>query len=353
MTKCLIALGSNLGDRAALLDRAVALLWQTPEIDVLAQSRWRETAPAGGPSGQAAFLNGAVAVESSLAPQAVAEALFDTENQLGRRREIRWGPRAIDLDLLLYGEQVIETPTLTVPHPRMAWRRFVLEPAAEIAAEMLHPTTGWTVGRLFQHLDSTPPYVAMAGPFGAGKTSLAWAVQPSDDAELLLETYDPAHLARFYANPPGNAWEIEVEFLLQRERLLAADSPPWRQRSKQARSKPVLSDFWFDQSLAYARVWLPAKQRAAFEERFAAAAARVVRPRLLVELFPSPERLIRQIRGRGRPGEEAVSMENLARIRDELRVLLRRPDRGPVLRLTDEDLSTATAEVVAAIEAMQ
>ena len=131
-----------------------------PQIAVAAVSCWRETAPVGGPPGQPPFLNGALLAETSLAPHDLLAALQQIENDLGRRRAERWGPRTIDLDLLLYDELVLDTPSLTLPHPRMAWRRFVLEPAAEVAGAMLHPTIGWTIARLLEHLNTARPYVA-------------------------------------------------------------------------------------------------------------------------------------------------------------------------------------------------
>ena len=147
---CLIALGSNLGDRRRTLDEAVARLARHPQLRVLATSPWIETAAVGGPPGQGDFLNGAILLETSLPPEAVLAILQEIEAALGRRREERWGPRSIDLDLLLYDQEVRQTPSLVLPHPRMTQRRFVLEPAAAIAASMVHPLTGWT---LQQHLD--------------------------------------------------------------------------------------------------------------------------------------------------------------------------------------------------------
>ncbi len=147
MPVCLIGLGSNEGNRQATLDAAVAELARQPQITIAAVSSWCETAPIGGPPQQARFLNGALRAETSLEPHALLSCLQRIENRLGRQRAERWGPRTIDLDLLLYDKLVLDTPSLVLPHPRMAWRRFVLKPAAEVAGAMLHPTIGWTVAR--------------------------------------------------------------------------------------------------------------------------------------------------------------------------------------------------------------
>ncbi|MEX0714098.1 MAG: 2-amino-4-hydroxy-6-hydroxymethyldihydropteridine diphosphokinase, partial [Pirellulales bacterium] len=136
MPRSLIALGSNEGDRAALVAAAVNRLAQAASLTLVGQSRCHETTPIGGPPGQSPFLNAALVIETALSPSRLLALLHQIEHELGRRREIVWGPRTIDLDLLLYGDAVIETPELTVPHPRMAFRRFVLQPAAEVAADM-------------------------------------------------------------------------------------------------------------------------------------------------------------------------------------------------------------------------
>ena len=220
MPACLIGLGSNQGDRRATLDAAVAELGRQPQISIAAVSAWRETAPIGGPPGQTCFLNGALRAETSLGPHELLACLGQIENRLGRLRTDRWGPRTIDLDLLLYDELVLSTPTLVLPHPRMAWRRFVLEPAAEVAGDMLHPTIRWTIAQLLAHLNSAPPYVAITGPIAAGKTQLAQRLAAAISARLLVEQPDWALLDVFYANPSGHGWQTELEFLRQRARLL-------------------------------------------------------------------------------------------------------------------------------------
>ncbi len=161
MTRCLLALGSNLGDRAAMLREAVRAVADLPACQVIARSRWHETTPVGGPDGQEAFLNGALLLETNLGPQELGSAILRIERALGRKRTERWDARTIDLDLLLYGTEAINTPGLVVPHPRMSYRRFALEPAAEIAGEMVHAGSGWTIGGLLTHLRAAPRYVAI------------------------------------------------------------------------------------------------------------------------------------------------------------------------------------------------
>ena len=142
MTHAYIGLGANLGPREATLLRAVERLAAEDEITVLELSSLRDTEPVG-VTDQPEFLNGALAVETTLSPRELLDALMRIERELGRVRGAeRFGPRTIDLDLLLYGDEVVEEPGLTVPHPRLHERRFALEPLAELDPELDIPGRG-------------------------------------------------------------------------------------------------------------------------------------------------------------------------------------------------------------------
>jgi 2-amino-4-hydroxy-6-hydroxymethyldihydropteridine diphosphokinase len=119
-------------------------------------SSFYETDPVGGPPGQGKFLNAAAALDTTLDPLRLLGVLEQIETRFGRVRTVRWGPRTLDLDLLLYGDWIIDTPRLVVPHPRMATRRFVLEPLVEIAPEAVDPITKRTVSEILANLGRPP-----------------------------------------------------------------------------------------------------------------------------------------------------------------------------------------------------
>ncbi len=147
-----IALGSNLGDRRRLLDDALQLLRE--QVRVTAVSSYHETEPVGGPPGQGAYLNAAAELQTDLAPREMLRLLLDVESRLGRVRQERFGPRTIDLDLLLYGEATSDDAEMTLPHPRMHERLFVLRPLVEIAPRARHPRLGLTVREMLDRQKS-------------------------------------------------------------------------------------------------------------------------------------------------------------------------------------------------------
>jgi 2-amino-4-hydroxy-6-hydroxymethyldihydropteridine diphosphokinase len=150
VTRAYVGVGANLGDREATIRAAIEAL-----PDVVAVAALRETEPFG-VTGQPPYLNGAVALETELAPRELLDRLLAIERSLGRERRepghVRWGPRTIDLDLLVYGDATVDEPGLTVPHPRLHERRFVLEPLAELDPGLVVPGRG-RVGDLLAELD--------------------------------------------------------------------------------------------------------------------------------------------------------------------------------------------------------
>ena len=160
-TEAYIALGSNLGDRELNLLRAVAETGRLPDSRVTALSSFYETSPVGN-TDQDAFYNAVIRLSTRLDARSLLTRMLRIEDEVfGRVRTIHQGPRRMDLDLLLYGGRIINEEGLVIPHPRLAERRFVLQPLCEIAPELLHPPTGKTIRELLAELKSDETVVKL------------------------------------------------------------------------------------------------------------------------------------------------------------------------------------------------
>ena len=208
MGHALISLGSNLGDRRRMLDAAYC----SPASDCLtfrafAASPWHETAPVGGPAEQDMFLERRNSSKRRLLPPEFLEQLQKIEQAHGRVREIPWGPRTLDLDLLLYDDVVLPTDKLTLPHPRLSFRKFVLQGGRrKIAGKMKHPVLGRTLAELLAHLESRcRAYVAFVGHEPGFRTQLAAEAADCAKARLVDPTDDDVpSLAALY----GDVWPV-------------------------------------------------------------------------------------------------------------------------------------------------
>lgn len=146
-----IGFGSNIGNRLSFIRNALHLLAQTDGITIKEISSLYETEPVGNED-QGKFLNGVVAIETSLSPQTLLTTLKVIETKVGRQHRERWGPREIDLDVLIYGEMCLRTSELIIPHPEMHNRRFVLVPLAEITPNLVHPILNVTINDILNNL---------------------------------------------------------------------------------------------------------------------------------------------------------------------------------------------------------
>lgn len=142
MATCYIGLGSNIGQRGLNISEALRLIDEDDRVEVAKVSTVIESPPAGGPEGQPNYYNAAAEVRTSLSASGLLELCQKVEDDLGRERDVRWGPRTIDLDILLWEGEVITTDSLQVPHPLMHERLFVMQPLAEIAPDAIHPLLG-------------------------------------------------------------------------------------------------------------------------------------------------------------------------------------------------------------------
>jgi len=368
MARCLVGCGSNVGGRRDFLDRAMELLRFMPGVTLVGVSRYRDTRPIGGPPGQGTFLNGACLIETDLAPHDVLGMLAAVENTLHRTRDERWGPRTVDLDLLLYEDLVLESDSLTVPHPRMATRRFVLEPCVEIAPDLVHPVTACTLERLLDSISASHPHVAVVGIPGSGAPEIAAAVA---DATMARCLHAPRGYPQPASGPPGErAWE---ELLDHSAAPLAVAG--WPQDTHGA-----IADYWLQSLRLEARERLGPEAFRRFEARFARAAAGTVAPHVVLLLRVSAaaveERLAFRARSTRAGGSAAGSdvfagleaAAATAAIGDEVPRLLAMQrrlaaavcspgdplDPGPraVVTIAADDLAAAIDEGVAAVEAM-
>lgn len=163
MPRCLISLGANLGDPLSSMKQALHWLKKSFGEASVNASRFYRTPAIGGPENQQEFLNAVVALETDQSPWDVWHVIRDVEQRMGRTRNLRWEARAIDIDVLLYEDQRIWTPHFKIPHPRMSMRRFVLEPALEVAANWVEPVSGWSIQKLFEHITAGPPSILVCG----------------------------------------------------------------------------------------------------------------------------------------------------------------------------------------------
>lgn len=152
MALAYIAAGSNLGDRNKYLSDAETLLRGAKKISFIQSSKIYETAPVGGPAGQGNYLNTVWGIETDLAPMELLKELLGIEKKLGRVREDRNGPRVIDLDILFYSDEVVNAPGLTLPHPRLQERSFVLKPLMDLCPNLRHPVLKKTIRELYEQL---------------------------------------------------------------------------------------------------------------------------------------------------------------------------------------------------------
>ena len=157
--KSLLSLGSNMGNPKKNIQLAVQKIADLDGVQALRESRYRKSMPVGGPSGQAKFVNAAIEVSTTLDPQELLSAILKIEQELGRKRKQRWDERIIDIDILTWDQVVQSSPNLTLPHPRMPLRRFVLEPVCDLVPLDRHPETGWTYARHLEHLAHAGNYV--------------------------------------------------------------------------------------------------------------------------------------------------------------------------------------------------
>ena len=197
MATCLISLGANIGHREQAIEQAISAIQECAAVSACHCSSFFETIAAGGPPNQPRFINAVARFETNLKPAEVLKKLFQVEKQLGRTRQQIWESRVLDLDLLLYDHKIQNDADLILPHPRMILRRFVLEPACEIAADLTHPQTKWSLQQHLDHLNHSAKYICVAGATTAQRMAALGQLQSDADNQpysILPNSLDAATL---------------------------------------------------------------------------------------------------------------------------------------------------------------
>ncbi|MCX2719083.1 2-amino-4-hydroxy-6-hydroxymethyldihydropteridine diphosphokinase [Lentiprolixibacter aurantiacus] len=324
-----LSLGSNLGNRLYQLQKAVIMLGDTLGM-VSHLSAVYET-PAWGFDG-APFLNACLALETSKSPEEVLKTLLMIEKEAGRFRgqESGYVSRTLDIDIVYYGEQVIATDNLIVPHPHMEKRWFVLKPLADIAPQFYHPILNKDTRNLLQECKDNSTIVktshmlypnreeffsqlhllAIEGNIGVGKTTLAKKVSEEFNAKLVLERFaDNPFLPKFYKDQARYAFPLEMSFLADRYQQYTDDT-----RQFDLFKKFMVSDYDIYKSLIFAKVTLGPEEYALYRKLFTYMYKEVKKPDLYIYLHQDTKRLLENIKKRGRDYEQQIAPQYLEQI---------------------------------------
>ena len=324
-----LSLGSNLGNRLYQLQKAVILLGDALGT-VTALSSVYET-PAWGFEGDA-FFNSCIALETTKDPEEVLKTLLRIEKEAGRFRgeESGYVSRTLDIDIIYYGKEVIQTDALVVPHPHMEKRRFVLKPLADIAPQFYHPLLDKDTRNLLQECkdnslltktqDKLYPnreeffsqlhLLAIEGNIGVGKTTLARKISEEFSAKLVLERFaDNPFLPKFYEDQARYAFPLEMSFLADRYQQYTDDT-----RQFDLFKKFMVSDYDIYKSLIFAKVTLGPEEYNLYRKLFTYMYKEVKKPDLYIYLHQETRRLLENIKKRGREYEQQIAPQYLEQI---------------------------------------
>lgn len=350
-----IALGSNEGNRLDLLQAAVGQIYLQIG-DIINVSPVYET-PAWGFEGKA-FLNACIAVRTRFQAEKVLQLLLGIEVILGRRRSdsSTYQNRTIDLDILLVEGELIESATLQVPHPQLPYRKFVLLPLADIASGVRHPVLKKSIGEILKDSGDMAEisvyraalhvpgknyafrqsnYIAIEGNIGAGKTSLSTMISQDFNAKLILERFkDNPFLPKFYEDSSRYAFPLEMSFLADRYQQLSDDLAQY-----DLFTDFVVSDYDVFKSLIFARITLPAEEFVLYDKLFRIMYKELVKPDLYIYLYQNTERLLENIKTRGRDYEQNIKPEYLMEINSSYLAYIKsqKEMRVRIIEITDFD----------------
>jgi len=332
--KAYIGLGSNLGDRADHIDKALTLLAESKGVTVREVSSIIESAALSGAE-QGDYLNTVAELDTFLSVEELYEIISGVESALGRKRGEKWAARTIDLDLLLFGDEVIDYPNLKIPHRQMHLRSFVLNGLCELNSRLKHPVFKVTVEELAQRLNGSSfvidgeraQLVSVAGVIGVGKTTLIQKLSEQFDCKLLFESYDSnPFMPEVYAGRAELALDSQLYFLTSRLRQLKPEALE--------KGKIFFTDYVFAKELIYARRLLDARQLALYEEMHERVSLMVAEPVLVVYLVDSESNCLKRIHRRNRPYEQRIKLEFLEKLGDDYEKVFSGWKSSPVIRIS-------------------
>ncbi len=312
--KAYIGLGSNLGDRSSYIDRAVGLLKNTHGVELMRLSDIIETEPLGHID-QPKYFNAVAEITTSLPPEELFTQMQKIESTLDRNTGSKWQARTIDLDLLLYKDQIIKTDQLQVPHSQLHLRTFVLKGLSQIAPDLIHPSLNISMAELLNRLNGgdffidpeKPKLVSIAGLIGVGKTTLGQKLAEQFGTELLREPYDTnPYMPEVYAGKADQALNSQLYFLNHRVEQLDPESlKP---------GKAIFTDYIFEKELIYSEKLLDKAQLHEYEKQYPTAYKNVAKPILVIYLKDSPGNCLERIHERNRPYEQKIKREFLTEL---------------------------------------
>ncbi len=324
-----LSLGSNEGNRVYYLQKAIFLLGD--KAGVIRQISPVYESPSWGFDSDS-FLNVCAELETALSPIELLATVLEIEKSLGRIRgeETGYRARTLDIDILYYDREVIENEGLQVPHPGIPNRRFVLKPLADIAPQFYHPVLKKDTRNLLQECRDTSSlektgirlfpnwedkfadlnFVTIEGNIGAGKTSLAQRISEDYKAKLVLERFaDNPFLPKFYADQARYAFPLEMSFMADRYQQFTEDTSQF-----DLFKKFMVSDYDVYKSLIFAKITLQSDEYRLYRKVFDLMYREVRKPNLYVYLYQTTDRLLENIRKRGRSYEQKIEADYLERI---------------------------------------
>ena len=332
-----IGIGSNLGNCKDNIDKAVRMLGDIDDTFVTGMSSVYETTPLG-TTGQANYFNAVVRVRTTLEPSELYKQMAAIEDALGRVRSEKWSARTIDLDLLLYGDRIIESPRITVPHKQMHLRNFVLRGLCELDGNTVHPMIGKTCKELANRLNgqdfildqNTPQLVCIAGVIGAGKTTLGNKLAELFRCDLICEAYDTnPYLPKVYAGNTDLAIDSQLFFLNSRVEQLSLD--------KLSASQLAVSDYVFAKDKLFAQRTLNAEQFDRYQQQHSEIKKDLAKPVVVVHLHGSADLVLERISKRNRPYEKGITLETIESLAADYDRLFENWNQCPLFRVSIDE----------------